>query len=104
MPDNRFLFGYLFARRNASPWRPGPRKHPKMPSRPWRAAALICTLLGAMGAWLIFRDGDSGALTLRVIVGGLVGLAIGMYVVETVWERRIRRRQTAPPSPIGRRR
>lgn len=104
MPDNRFLFGYFSAKRSATPWRAGPRTHPKMPSRPWRTAAVICTLVGAAGAWLLFRNGDSGALVLRVIVGGLAGLAIGMYVVETVWERRTRRRLASPPSPIGRRR
>jgi len=105
MPDDDFFFRYLFARQFAKPWKPGPRKHPKMPSGPWRAAALACLSIGALVAWLLFRNGDSGALLLRVIVGALVVFVIGMYIVETIWERREQRRQNAPPpSPIGPRR
>ena len=104
MAGNDFIFGYFFARRFAKPWKPGPRTHPKMPSRPWRLAAVVSFSIGAMGAWLLFRHHDSGALVLRVLIGGLIGFVIGMYVVETVWERRRREREAAAPSPIGRRR
>ena len=91
MTDRDFLFGYFFARRSAKPWKPGPRKHPKMPSTSWRLAALACTAIGAALFWLLFRGGDSRALMLRIGAGGVVGLVVGMYLVETVWEHRRRR-------------
>ena len=69
MTDRDFLFGYFFAKRSAKPWKPGPRKHPKMPSTSWRLAALACTAIGAALFWLLFRGGDSGALMLRIGAG-----------------------------------
>ena len=105
MADRDFIFGYFFAKRSATPWKPGPRRHPKMRSTTWRLAAVACTVIGAALFWLLFRGGDSGALVLRIGAGGVVGLVVGMYLVETVWERRRRGRQDDPPaSPIGRRR
>lgn len=82
--------------------RPFGRKRPKMPSAPWRAAAVICFTIGALVTWLVFRDGD--AILLRVLAGGLVGFVVGMIAVETVWERRLHRDAEVPPSPIGPRR
>jgi hypothetical protein len=104
MAGNDFIFGYFFARRLAKPWKPGPRTHPKMPARPWRLAAGLSFSIGMLAAWLLFRDNDPGALVLRVLVGGLIGFVIGMYVVESVWERRRRERVAVETSPIGRRR
>lgn len=102
MPGNDFLFGYFFARRFAKPSKREARKYPKMPSGPWRIAAVICVATGAALSWLLFRNGNSGILAIRVVFGGLVGLVIGMYVVETVWERRRRPHESgAPVSPIG---
>ena len=105
MADENSILRYFLARRFAQPWKPGPRKHPKMPSTSWRLAAVACTATGAALFWLLFRGGDSGALPLRIGAGGVVGLVVGMYLVETVWERRRRGGRADPPaSPIGRRR
>jgi len=101
MADDRFLFGYLFGRRHAAPWTAGPRKRPKMPSAPWRVAALCCALAGAAIGWLLFGGDD--AEVLRIAACAVVGFVIGMYVVETVWERR-RARSEPPAGPIGPRR
>lgn len=100
MPDNDFTFAYFFARRHAKRWKPRERTRPKMASAAWRFSALACTIIGALGAWLVFRN--SGALGWRVFAGGVVGFVIGMYVVETIWERRLR--STEPAGPIGPRR
>ncbi len=102
MADKDFIFGYFFARRFAKPWKPGPRTHPKMPSGPWRMAAVLSFSIGMVAAWLLFRGNDQGALVPRVLVGGLIGFVIGMYVVETVWEHRRREREAVETSPIGR--
>jgi membrane associated rhomboid family serine protease len=67
----------------------GARKRPKMPSKPWRLAAVCCIAIGAIGAWLLFRGSDTVAL--RAAVGGAIGFVVGMYIVETVWERRVAR-------------
>lgn len=105
MPRNDFLFGYFFARRFSKQGQPRQRKYPKMPSGAWRIAASICISIGAGVSWLLFRHADSGALAARIIVGALAGLVIGMYIVETIWERRRRRESSgAAASPIGRRR
>ncbi len=101
MVDERsFRFGYIYGRRGGRPWKPGPRTRPKMPSAPWRAAAVSCAAIGALVAWLLFRD--TNVVLLRVAVGAGVGFVVGMYLVETVWERRFRRRPPLPgpaPSP-----
>lgn len=102
MGDDGFALGYLLRRRSGrKPWRPGPRKRPKMPSTLWRFWAVVTFVAGATIAYALF--GDTDAAWLRVGFGGLVGFAIGMYVVETVWERREARRRP-PTSPIGPRR
>lgn len=99
--DRNFMFGYFFARRFAKPWKPGPRRHPKMPSRPWRIAALVCFATGFVATWAVFRD--SNAVWLRALFGGVVAMAVGLYVVETLWERRLHAK-SVPPPVIGRRR
>jgi hypothetical protein len=100
------VWGYFFARKFATPWKPGPRRHPKMPSGPWRMAAIACLTIGALASWLVFRDGDTGRLVVRMIGGAVAVFVVGMYAVETVYERRLRRRaaEAAAPSPIGKRR
>lgn len=82
-----FIVGYLFGRRGARRWRGRERTRPKMPSSTWRAWAIVCVGTGVLGAWLLFRDSD--ALGWRMLAGGTVGFVLGMYVVETVWERRV---------------
>jgi hypothetical protein len=105
MVDERsFLFGYFFARRNAKPWKAGPRKRPKMPSTPWRVWAVICIAVGATLSWAVSQDADTATIVVRTVLGGVFGMAIGMYVVETVWEKRFHGRHDPPTSPIGRRR
>lgn len=87
MARSDFVLGYLLGRRDRrGGWTPGPRKRPKMPSGLWRFWALVCFGLGALAAWLLFRQTD--AVVLRTLVGGGLGMAIGMIVVETIWERR----------------
>lgn len=82
---------------------PFERKRPKMPSTAWRASAAICFAIGATVAWLLFRD--SSVVVLRMLAGGLVVFVIGMYAIETVWERGQQRAPTpTPTSPIGKRR
>lgn len=61
---------------------------------------MTCTALGVLGAWMLFRD--SGALGWRMFGGGAAGFVIGMYVVESVWERSLAARE--PSGPIGPRR
>ncbi|MDJ0767220.1 MAG: hypothetical protein QNJ12_00445 [Ilumatobacter sp.] len=100
--DQQFRFRQIYVRNRMQPSKPFERTRPKMPSGPWRAAAVICFLVGAGVAWLLF--GDSNAAVLRVLFGGLVGFAVGMYVVEGVWERWYWRRHDPPASPIGPRR
>lgn len=69
-----------------------------MPSRPWRVAAALSFAIGAAIAWVLFRD--SSVVLLRVIVGGLVGMGIGLYLVETIWERKVDR-STEPALPLS---
>lgn len=98
MGDHRFLVGYLFGRRGFKRWTGRERTRPKMPSGPWRAAALLCTAAGVLVAWLITHGSD--AVVWRMVAGGVLGFAIGMYVVETVWERRVAARsETGPIGP-----
>ncbi len=80
MADERFLFGYLFGRRHATPWKAGPRKRPKMPSTPWRIAAMCCALTGGLIGWLLF--GGSGSAPIRIAACAAAGFVIGMNVVE----------------------
>lgn len=94
------LTRFVLAGRFSKPWRGRVRTRPKMPSGAWRVAAVACTAVGALVAWLIFRN--SGALGWRMVAGAGVGFAVGIYVVETMWERRAR--STAADGPIGRRR
>ena len=61
-----------------------------MPSRPWRLVAVRCTMAGLLVAWLLFRD--SGALGWRLVAGAALGFAAGMYVVESIRERRLHHR------------
>ncbi len=63
-----------------------PSTRPTMPKARWRALAALCFVVGAVAGALLVDDGGR-----RVLVsgfGGLVALAVGMYVIETVWERR----------------
>lgn len=99
-PNGDFRFGYFFARRSAKPWKGRERTRPKMPSGPWRAAAISCMALGVLVAWLLFRASDSAGW--RMFAGGVIGLIAGMYVVETIWERRVSARERQ--GPIGPRR
>lgn len=99
MAGNDFLVGYFFGRRGFKRWTGRERTRPKMPSGPWRASALLCTAAGVLVAWLIFGRSDAGGW--RLVAGGVVGFAVGMYVVESIWERRHAARSEA--GPIGRR-
>ena len=100
MDRNGFLVGYLFGRRGFKRWNGREPTRPKMPSRHWRTAAVVCTLAGVLVAWLIFRSGSG--VGWRMLAGGMIGLAVGMYVVETIWERRVATR--GDQGPIGPRR
>ncbi len=97
MAGGNFFLGYLLGRRGSEPWTGRERTRPKMPSGPWRAAALLCTATGVLAAWLIFRG--SSAIGWRMVAGGVVGFAVGMYIVETIWERRVAAR--SHDGPIG---
>jgi hypothetical protein len=100
MAGTDFIVGYLFGRRGFRHWGGRERTRPKMPSTPWRVWAVVCAVVGALVAWLIFRG--AGALGWRLVAGAIVGFVVGMYVVETVWERRVRAAGTIPPTgPIG---
>ncbi len=87
MPGSDFIVGYLFGRRRFGRWHGRARTRPKMPSRPWRLAAVLCASAGVIAAWILFRD--SGALGWRLVAGAMIGFVVGMYVVETIWERRL---------------
>lgn len=97
MPDRDFVTGYFFGRRRFKRWTGRERTRPKMPSGPWRAAALLCTAAGALVAWLLFRE--SSSVGWRMVAGGVVGFAVGMYIVESIWERRVAAR--SHDGPIG---
>lgn len=99
MAGNHFIVGYLFGRRGFKRWTGRERTRPKMPAGPWRAAALLCIAAGVLVAWSIFRG--SSSVGWRMVAGGVVGFAVGMYVVESIWERRVAAR--ADSGPIGRR-
>jgi hypothetical protein len=95
MDDQRsFLLGFLTGKRQAQrrPDKPFVRKRPKMPSRPWRIAALTCFVAGAALAWAVSRNAPGATVVLRTVLGGLFGLAVGMYIVEALWERYVHRR------------
>ncbi len=97
MSGSHFIVGYLFGRRGFKRWTGRERTRPKMPSGPWRAAALLCTAAGVLVAWLLFRG--SGPVGWRMVAGGVVGFAVGMYIVESIWERRVAAR--SHDGPIG---
>lgn len=59
-----------------------------MPSTRWRVWAIVCFAAGALAGALVF--GSGGAVLLRILLGGGLGMAIGMIVVEAMWERRHR--------------
>jgi purine-cytosine permease-like protein len=82
-----FWIGFLTGRRRAQRGsdRPFVRTRPKMPSTPWRIAAVASVALGMLVAALV----PAGSLLPNLIVGAVVGFVVGMYVVETVWERRV---------------
>lgn len=64
-----------------------PSTRPTMPKSQWRPLAALCFAIGAaIGALLVGDDG--GRTVLVAIVGGLIGVTIGMYGIETIWERR----------------
>lgn len=94
-PD--FILGYLLGRRGPKRWRGRERTRPKMPAAAWRAWAIVCIGSGVLIAWLLFSG--SSSLGWRMVAGGIVGFLVGMYLVETIWERRIR--ATAEHGPIG---
>lgn len=66
-----------------------PSTRPTMPKAQWRSLAAICFAVGAVVGALI-PAGSNDVLVLRAIVVGLIGVAVGMYVIETIWERRRR--------------
>lgn len=102
MAGSDFIVGYLFGRRGGlTGWRGRERTRPKMPAGSWRLAAVLCITAGAIAAWLSF--GQSGNLGWRMVGGGAIGFVVGMYVVESVWERRQYARNDVPSTPIGRR-
>ena len=94
MGGGDFIVGYFFGRRGFRRWTGRTRTRPKMASGPWRLAAALCTIGGMLVAWLLFRS--SGALGWRLVGGAVLGFAVGMYVVESVWERRLHRRTADP--------
>ena len=80
-----------------------PSDRPTMSSAAWRRWAIVCVLVGAIAGVLVARALDR--LTVQVaFLGALLGFLIGMYIVETIWERRYAHRADDPPSPIGKRR
>ena len=89
---NNFMFAYLLRKKGSKGWRTPERVTPKMPSILWRVAAVCCAALGAVLAWLIFRG--SAATGWRMVGGAIVGFVVGMYAVESIWERRIAQAQT----------
>ena len=84
------MLGFLTGRRRRNRGAPVKSDRPTMPSTSWRIAAVACIGVGAFVAWLLFRN--TSVVALRVIAGGIVGFLVGMYIVETVWERRLRAR------------
>lgn len=102
--DDESAFASLLARRHAKPRRAGTRTRPKMPSRPWRFWAVVCIAVGATLAWAVSQSAPTATIVVRTIFGGVFGLAIGMYVVEAIWDRRFHGRRQQPSSPIGPRR
>lgn len=99
-PDDSFLFGYFFARRHATRWNGRARTRPTMPSRAWWSAALTVTAVGALIGVALALGLGWNPLRWAVIVG-IVGFGGGMYVVETIWERRVAEVGSQPDGPIG---
>lgn len=74
------------------------KRYPSMPRAQWRRLAAICFAIGAALAAILI--GNEGARTLAgAVFGGLIAVAIGMYLIETVWLRRRAHHAvgTAPP-------
>jgi hypothetical protein len=97
MEERSFVLGYFVGRRGFRRWTGRARTRPKMPSAAWRTAAVLCTAAGVALAWAVFGS-DAG---LRMIGGGVVGFVLGMYLVETVWERRRPMAPVDDPSATG---
>jgi hypothetical protein len=102
--DERSAVASFLARTYAKPWTARPHTHPKMPARLWRIWAVITIAAGATFSWAVSQSAPTATIVVRTVLGGVFGLAIGMYIVETVWERRLHRRNEVPTSPIGGRR
>lgn len=65
-----------------------PRRHADMPAATWRLWAVLTVLVGAGLSWGVSLSADTPTIVVRSVLGGVFGLAIGMYVVERLWERR----------------
>lgn len=83
-------FAFLHAYRSRlRGWQAPPKKYPSMPRSQWRVLAAICFAVGAViGALAV--GGDSGRVVIAAVVGGLLGIAVGMWTIETLWLRRRR--------------
>jgi uncharacterized membrane protein YccC len=69
-----------------------------MPSTPWRIWAVLTFTFGALFSWAVSQSAGGATIVVRTVLGGLFGLAIGMYIVETVWAR-LRLARTRPTDP-----
>ena len=94
MVMERWFIGFGLARRLAKPWTAGERHHPKMPRRPWWAAAIVLFTVGGCVGLLIFGTAD-GVDWLRAGAVGLAVFVVGIIIVERRWERR--RNETSRP-------
>lgn len=104
MKGSDVIVGYFFGRHGSRLWTGRDRTRPKMPSRPWRLAAVLCTAAGMLLAWMMFRD--SGALGWRLVADAVVGFVVGMFVVESIWNGDCKpapRSSGAGAGPAGRR-
>jgi hypothetical protein len=73
-----------------------PSERPTMPRARWLRWAAACIAVGmATGAQI--ADAVNGSTARGVVLGAIVGLVLGIYVVETVWERGEQRRKLRRP-------
>lgn len=77
-------------------WSPPPPRFESMPRAQWRSLAAICFAIGAVGGAVLGREDPVLAVAAAIVVG-LIAVAVGMWVIETLWLRSRRPSVGSPP-------
>ena len=84
--QNSFILGYLLGRKGAGkPDQPFVSTRPTMPKGRWRMLAVLCFLVPAT-VTLLVTSASNGTWG-YALGAGVLGVVIGMYTLETIWER-----------------